>query len=101
MKEKEFNFKEKLRELLSLNRFGKGKDNDDIFELIEEAVRRLTPKLFHDIYEEIAEEIGWETHRACRVKFDELPELNQLTMIKTIQKIKNKIFGDKSPDGEE
>ena len=62
---------------------------------IKESIKRLTPQLFHDIYEEEANKVGWETQKKCKVDFDDLPETNQETMINTIRRIKNKIFGDK------
>ena len=61
---------------------------------VKQAIKNLNPKLFHDTYEEEAEKLGWETQKKCRVKFDDLPELNQETMINTIRIIKNKIFGE-------
>jgi len=64
------------------------------WEDVKEAVEKLTPELFHDTYEEVADRVGWETNRKCRVKFDDLPQLNQETMITTIRLIKNKIFGE-------
>ena len=57
------------------------------------AVLRLTPELFHNIYEEEADKVGWETNRKCRVRFDDLPETNQETMIMTVRRIKKLIFG--------
>ena len=65
------------------------------FEDVRESIKKLTPQLFHKIYEEEADNVGWETQRKCRVKFDDLPETNQETMIKTIRKIKKEVFGDK------
>lgn len=62
---------------------------------VKEAVERLTPELFHEVYEEVAIRVGWETQRKCRVKFDDLPEKNQETMITTIRLIKERIFGKK------
>lgn len=47
---KEFNFKEKLREILSLGRFGKGKDNDEIFDLFDDFIKRLKEVLREDGY---------------------------------------------------
>jgi len=49
------------------------------------------PILFHNFYEEEADKVGWETNRKCRVKFDDLPETNQETMIRTCERIKNKL----------
>jgi hypothetical protein len=49
------------------------------------------PVLFHNFYEEEADKVGWETNRKCRVDFDELPETNQETMIRTCEKIKDKL----------
>jgi hypothetical protein len=52
----------------------------------------LNPRLFHNIYEDEADKVGWETNRKCRVEFDELPEKNQETMINTINKIKKYFY---------
>ena len=49
------------------------------------------PILFHNFYEEEADKVGWETNRKCRVKFDDLPETNQETMIRTCERIKNEL----------
>ncbi len=78
--------------------------SDEIFESMEygkiaeasdikSAIDKLTPKLFHIIYEEMAMDLGWETNKKCRVKYDDLPQLNKQTMIKTIEFIKKAIFG--------
>ena len=49
------------------------------------------PIIFHNIYEEEADNVGWETNRKCRVKFDDLPETNQETMIRTCERVRQHI----------
>lgn len=49
--------------------------------------KQLTERIahaFHDEYEAFAEVHGWETNKASRVSFDDLPEHNRLTMLDTI-----------------
>lgn len=41
----------------------------------------------HDNYEEIAIKNGWNTQKNCKVKFEELPELNKKTMMSLARKI--------------
>ena len=44
-------------------------------------------KAFHDAYEIHAAGEGWETQEASRTTFDDLPEANKQTMLKTIQSL--------------
>lgn len=44
-------------------------------------------KLFHDIYETLAPQYGYETRKETRVKFDELPENNKKLMIAVCSRV--------------
>ena len=68
-------------------------------EDVKEAIKELTPELFHNTYEEVAMRIGWNTNKKCKVRFDDLPETNQETMITTIRVIKDEIFGKELANG--
>ncbi len=97
-KEGTFNLSEKRKELLSLlvSHLGKTLGNRMLLVIQDqdkEFINKLTPQLFHEIYEEVAMQVGWETNKKCKVKFDDLPETNQETMITTLRLIKEKIFG--------
>jgi len=50
----------------------------------KEEIYRIT-KLFHDAYEQVAKEKDWDTQESCKVEFDELPEANRETMLKTVE----------------
>lgn len=41
---------------------------------------------FHNNYEEIAKAEGWQTQDKCKVEFKDLPESNQVTMIKVCER---------------
>ena len=46
----------------------------DVYNLAEE---------FHRVYEEESRQVGWKTQEDCRVPFKELPETNQMVMLRT------------------
>jgi len=77
--------------------FGKFCASEDLKQAIKELKDKLTPELFHNLYEKYARISGWETHKNCINKtFDELPETNQEAMILTldaIHKAIDKIMG--------
>lgn len=54
-------------------------------------LKRITPqtlaKLFHDVYEKEAVNLGWKTQKKCRVKFKDLPNENKQLMILVADKI--------------
>ena len=60
---------------------------------VKECVKKLTPELFHEIYEHEADNIGWHTQKKCKVSWEELPEKNKETMRRTLKQIKKEIFG--------
>ena len=49
---------------------------------IERSAEKLA-QFFHDTYEHHAKAEGWNTQQGCKVEFDNLPEANRRTMIKT------------------
>jgi hypothetical protein len=55
-------------------------------ELTAKSEPKQMAKWFHEAYEEIAKEIGWETQDNCKTEFDELPEKNKETMIKVCER---------------
>jgi hypothetical protein len=69
---------------------------EDIIDAINEALvisrvsNRFSPEQmaewFHNNYEEIAIEEGWQTQDKCRVEFKDLPESNRATMIKVCER---------------
>ena len=44
--------------------------------------------MFHDAYEDVAKEEGWNTQNKCKVPFNDLPEANKRTMIRTAKIVK-------------
>ena len=44
-------------------------------------------KLFHERYEYQANENNWNTQKDCKVNFEDLPEENKITMIKTVEDV--------------
>jgi len=58
------------------------KTQTEIYIQIEEIAMWL-----HDIYEEAAEETGWQTQKSCKVEFPDLPEKNKETMRIVAEKI--------------
>lgn len=41
---------------------------------------------FHNNYEAIAKEVGWQTQDKCKVEFKDLPEQNKQVMIKVCER---------------
>lgn len=47
-------------------------------------------KEFHEIYEDEAISNNWNTQQKCKVKFEDLPLENKITMIQTCEKLLEK-----------
>ena len=47
--------------------------------------------LFHNLYETYSKEVGWETQKSCRVKFEDLPIKNQEVMIYVCHDVKKEL----------
>jgi ribosomal protein S14 len=50
-------------------------------------------EMFHDFYESYAQAKGWETNKASRVAFSELPEANRATMLCTASSVLEELHG--------
>lgn len=65
-------------------------------ELMKQKKRKepiVLARFMHDQYEEIAEEVGWDTQETCKHKaFHELPVKNQQVMIKLAEKIQEALL---------
>lgn len=48
---------------------------------------RYIAERFHDTYEEIARQEGWNTQKTCKVPFSELPKKNQITMLEVVKRL--------------
>ena len=44
-------------------------------------------KLFHDMYEDQAERVGWKTQEECRVEFKNLPKKNKEVMLLVVKAV--------------
>lgn len=51
------------------------------------AVSERIAKRFHEVYEELAPTMGWETQERSRKEWDELPLENKWLMVKVVEQL--------------
>ena len=83
-----FNLSEKIIIMRSYPYYGFSKE--DIKTFVKKD-KNINPKelaeLFHDMYEEQAERVGWKTQEECRVEFKNLPKKNKEVMLLVVKAV--------------
>jgi hypothetical protein len=81
--EQELQTKIDTQELICENCIDIQKAREDMKESIIKAIPNYPEiaKNWHNCYEKVAQQEGWQTQKDCRVEFDKLPEKNKRVML--------------------